>query len=243
MLTDMSVRTSRNQGRRPAAAGGVDAGTRERLVLAAAEVFAASGYHASRVSDIVTRAGVAQGTFYLYFPSKEAVFVELTDRFFTRTLAETLGSHDPQEAATAADVAAQVRAMWRILVVRCREQPAAAMAVLRDAPALGPEIRDRVRGYYQRMVDGLAAYITAAAGRGLVRPVDPRLAGWLVTGLIERAVHYALVIDPGADAGWLADQFMTIEGGGLLTHWDDAWLPRASRKENDHNDNDGSPPG
>ncbi|HUY51916.1 MAG TPA: TetR/AcrR family transcriptional regulator [Streptosporangiaceae bacterium] len=201
---------------------------RERLVSAAAEVFAVSGYHASKVSDIVGRAGVAQGTFYLYFRSKEAVFLELVDRFFTKTLAETLGAADPHEAATAADVAAQVRAMWRTLIVRCRQQPAAATAVLRDAPALGPEIRDRVRGYYEAIADGVAAYITVASRRGLTRRVDARLAGWLVQGLVDRAMYYALVIDPGADAGWLADQLMTVEGGGLLTHWDDAWLtPRA----------------
>ena len=239
MLTDMSVTTSHRRVGRPAA----DSGVRERLVSAAAEVFAVSGYHASRVSDIVGRAGVAQGTFYLYFPSKEAVFLELVDRFFTRTLAETLGAADPEEAATAADVVAQVRAMWRTLIVRCRQQPAAATAVLRDAPALGPDIRDRVRGYYERIADGVAAYITVASRRGLVRQVDARLAGWLVQGLVDRAMYYALVLDPGADADWLADQLMTVEGGGLLTHWEDAWLTRAPRKEDDHDDNGRSSPG
>ena len=239
MLTDMSVTTSHRRVGRPAA----DSGVRERLVSAAAEVFAVSGYHASRVSDIVARAGVAQGTFYLYFPSKEAVFLELVDRFFTRTLAETLGAADPAEAATAADVAAQVRAMWRTLIVRCRQQPAAAMAVLRDAPALGPDMRDRVRGYYERIAGAVAAYITVASGRGLARPVDARLAGWLVQGLVDRAMYYALVLDPGADADWLADQLMTVEGGGLLTHWDDAWLTRAPRKEDNHDDNGRSSPG
>ena len=239
MLTDMSVTTSHRRVGRPAA----DSGVRERLVSAAAEVFAVSGYHASRVSDIVARAGVAQGTFYLYFRSKEAVFLELVDRFFTRTLAETLGAADPEEAATAADVVAQVRAMWRTLIVRCRQQPAAATAVLRDAPALGPEIRDRVRGYYERIADGVAAYISVASRRGLARPVDARLAGWLVQGLVDRAMYYALVLDPGADADWLADQLMTVEGGGLLTHWDDAWLTRAPRKEDNHDDNGRSSPG
>ena len=239
MLTDMSVTTSHRRVGRPAA----DSGVRERLVSAAAEVFAVSGYHASRVSDIVARAGVAQGTFYLYFRSKEAVFLELVDRFFTRTLAETLGAADPEEAATAADVVAQVRAMWRTLIVRCRQQPATATAVLRDAPALGPEIKDRVRGYYERIADGVAAYISVASRRGLARPVDARLAGWLVQGLVDRAMYYALVLDPGADADWLADQLMTVEGGGLLTHWDDAWLTRAPRKEDNHDDNGRSSPG
>lgn len=209
---------------------------REKLVSAAAEVFAATGYHGSRVSDIVGHAGVAQGTFYLYFRSKEAVFLELVDRFFTRTLAETLGAADPAQALTAADVAAQVRGMWETLIVRCRQQPAAAMAVLRDAPALGPQARDRVQGYYEAIAGGVADYQTAVSRRGLARQVDARLVGWLVQGLVDRAMYYALVIDPGADAGWLADQLMTIEGGGLLTQWNDAWLTPPATGESDHDD-------
>src|SRR5215472_17408382 len=43
---------------------------RAALLQAAREVLAEKGYEATKVSDIVARAGAAQGTFYLYFPSK-----------------------------------------------------------------------------------------------------------------------------------------------------------------------------
>ena len=75
----------------------------------------------------------------------------------------------------------------------------------------------------------MAAYVAVASRRGLARQVDPWLAGWLVQGLVDRAMYYALVIKPGADPDWLADQLMTMEGGGLLTHWDDTWLTRARK--------------
>ena len=45
----------------------------EQLLTAAREVLAAHGYERTTVSSIATRANVAQGTFYLYFPSKEAL--------------------------------------------------------------------------------------------------------------------------------------------------------------------------
>ena len=64
---------------------------RQRLLTAAAEVFFEEGYSAARVSDVVARAEVAQGTFYLYFKSKEAVFVALDEMFFAELLAVTLG--------------------------------------------------------------------------------------------------------------------------------------------------------
>src|SRR3712207_4466382 len=48
-------------------------GRREQLLAAAREVLAQNGYERTTVSSIATRANVAQGTFYLYFPSKEAL--------------------------------------------------------------------------------------------------------------------------------------------------------------------------
>ncbi len=51
-----------------------------QILTAAREVFQEKGYEDATVSDIVRRAGVAQGTFYLYFPSKKDVVVELARR-------------------------------------------------------------------------------------------------------------------------------------------------------------------
>ena len=53
---------------------------RSQLLAAARSVFAKKGYDEATVSEIVSRAGVAQGTFYLYFPGKESLagaFAEL----------------------------------------------------------------------------------------------------------------------------------------------------------------------
>lgn len=58
---------------------------RSQLLTAARGVFAKKGYESATVSEIVSRAGVAQGTFYLYFPGKDALagaFAEaLAERF------------------------------------------------------------------------------------------------------------------------------------------------------------------
>jgi AcrR family transcriptional regulator len=51
----------------------VSGGRREQLLAAAREVLAENGYERTTVSSIANRANVAQGTFYLYFPSKEAL--------------------------------------------------------------------------------------------------------------------------------------------------------------------------
>jgi len=52
---------------------------RAQLLKAARKVFRAKGYAGATVSEIVREAGVAQGTFYLYFPSKRDAAVSLRD--------------------------------------------------------------------------------------------------------------------------------------------------------------------
>jgi len=51
--------------------------TREKLLQSAKELFSKKGYYETKVSDIVEKSGVAQGTFYIYFKSKEEIFLEL----------------------------------------------------------------------------------------------------------------------------------------------------------------------
>lgn len=53
--------------------------TRERLLIAAAECFAEKGYSCCTVGDIVRRANVSQGTLYVHFKSKEALFQTLIE--------------------------------------------------------------------------------------------------------------------------------------------------------------------
>lgn len=58
--------------------------SRASLLDAAAYEFARNGFHETKVSAIVAKAGLTQAAFYLYFPSKEAIFDELVTDLLTR---------------------------------------------------------------------------------------------------------------------------------------------------------------
>src|ERR1043165_4350188 len=51
---------------------------RERILLAAERIFARHGFFAARVSEIAKEAGVADGTIYLYFKSKDDLLISLS---------------------------------------------------------------------------------------------------------------------------------------------------------------------
>ena len=55
-------------------------GTRERIVVAASEAFAANGYHGVNLNDVVVQLGLTKGALYYFFPTKERLVVEITGR-------------------------------------------------------------------------------------------------------------------------------------------------------------------
>lgn len=77
--------------------------TRARLFAAAAELFATRGYHATTVEAICKRAGVAKGTFFVHFATKDTVVVELVRR-------QTRAAHKARQAALADGPLAALRA-------------------------------------------------------------------------------------------------------------------------------------
>ena len=91
----------RNSTARSAAAPAKNGGKYQRILDAAIEVIAQHGYASSRVTDIASRARVADGTIYLYFQSKEELLMEAINSafagFLTRARAELQHLHDPRE--------------------------------------------------------------------------------------------------------------------------------------------------
>lgn len=54
--------------------------TLDKICKAAEELFSEKGYYDTGIIDIATRAGIAQGTFYIYFNDKKSVFVYLINK-------------------------------------------------------------------------------------------------------------------------------------------------------------------
>ena len=79
-------------------------GARERMVLAAADLFAEQGYDATTVAQIAERAGVTKSTFFRHFPDKRELLVagqETLGRLMAEGIAEAPGDASPLEAVAA----------------------------------------------------------------------------------------------------------------------------------------------
>ncbi|GGX52305.1 hypothetical protein GCM10007385_21220 [Tateyamaria omphalii] len=73
---------------------------RDEILEAAMGVFVEKGYHASSVSDVARAAGLAKGTLYIYFDSKEAMTTAIVDRHFA-TLEGQIAGGEPCETLDA----------------------------------------------------------------------------------------------------------------------------------------------
>lgn len=187
--------------------GAQKARTREALKQAARACFARRGYHETQIGDIARASGVAQGTMYVHFPSKEAILdellAELDGELVSRLETAWIGSAPGASAEHGPDLAARVR----ILASEC-------LAVWHDH-------RELLRAFAERATLGLDA-------RRLHDGVSPGAARW-VRELLERASTELGITLPRPEliGHALLGLWMRV---GLFSLFDDG-IPRAELAE------------
>src|ERR1051325_4075510 len=93
---------------------------RERILDAAERIFARHGFFAAKVSDVAKEAGVADGTIYLYFKSKDDLLISLFERRMQQlneTLRTAIAGKTPRE---------QLRTFIRTYLQLVHDEPSAA---------------------------------------------------------------------------------------------------------------------
>ena len=124
---------------------------RQKILAHARDVFARRGYHDAKIEDIVLAAGIARGTFYLYFKDKRAVFEEIVDRAFTQ-IGMAIVRVDPKDPART--VAEQVHENTRRIVGTLLEDRATTKILLTDAVGVDPAFDRKLQSFYE-VVEGL----------------------------------------------------------------------------------------
>jgi AcrR family transcriptional regulator len=130
--------------------------TRRALKRAALECFATAGYRQTQVGDISRRAGVAHGTFYVHFETKEALIDELVIEFNTALLTKLERAFAKQEPAGPRGIATRLAEIcldhWKserelLAALAERVGVGASLPALRDgiSPPLVPFLAERLR--------------------------------------------------------------------------------------------------
>ncbi|MCL7714310.1 TetR family transcriptional regulator [Stenotrophomonas mori] len=155
---------------------------RDTIIDAALAVFGEKGVEKTTVSDIVKRAGIAQGTFYLYFPSRLAVMGGIAEQVLARLLRRL------QEALGALPPAAQLDGLVGTVFAEVAAQHQ-VVALLYSGMTQTEEMR-RWEQIYAPLYDWLEAVLENARAEGTIAAgVRPRHAARVLVGAIEAAAE------------------------------------------------------
>jgi AcrR family transcriptional regulator len=150
--------------------------TRRKLLEAAEHVFAEHGYTEASVSRITERAGVGQGTFYLYFDTKLRIFEELVEDLNHRV------RQAMSEGAASATTRLEAERAGFAAFFRFTAEHPALYRVIREAEFVSP---DALRLHYTRIVEGYIDGLRQAQLDGDIGDIDPTVAAWALMGIGE----------------------------------------------------------
>ncbi len=163
--------------------------TREALLRAAESIFSERGYYVASVSEICQRAGLANGTFYRYFESKEEVFVLLVERL-EAALCEQIEAVG-NEGKTGPE--ALICAYRRVLAFVERETT--LYRVGRGSESMQMKIH---RHFRAKIADALQRIVRLGIQSGELRPIDARMAAYVLLGIVEFTVMRYILWEPGS---------------------------------------------
>lgn len=168
--------------------------TRSKLLDAAASVFARQGFHRALISDIVSQAGVGQGTFYRNFASKREVFEALFDRLVATLLSEfgPMSDRLPMNLLEYREASRSVIRRMAATVDRNREL---FLLLMRQAPSVDAKFAQKVQDTYDRFAQMAQFYLDHAVAQGFARPCRSQLVAQALVGIAVRTVDL-----------WLADR-------------------------------------
>ena len=184
----------------------------EQILAATRKCFKEKGYDGTTIADIVQAAGVAQGTFYLYFPSKRDAFLALSQQLDEAAARTVSGAFDPtlpfEERLRALAKAGFACGKRNADLVRLVHFGADSMPIgvqtqfLKNNPQIGA-----LTQFFQHAIDA-----------GDIEPMDPEITARLVWGMVKNAFVEAYVLGDERDAQRLEEGVARLLGGLSLKH-------------------------
>lgn len=153
---------------------------RERILASAERIFARNGFFASRVSEIAKDAGVADGTIYLYFKSKDDLLIALFDgrmKQVNAALKEAIDGLAPMD---------QLRAFIRRYLKLVQDEPAAAEVLtveLRQSSKFMKEYENPEFSDFLRLLGGIIA--AGQASGELDDAIPAPMAARMIFGVLD----------------------------------------------------------
>lgn len=189
--------------------------TKNRLVAAAIDIIYEIGFQKTRVSDIVKTAQVAQGTFYLYFKSKEDVFLQICHEF--KTLFSTLieGSEELFSGSSYREVEKSLFGFIRDLVRLYTDNKKMARIIFNETGISGPLGGEMGKQIYSDFIDITRRRLEQSRNFGYINFEDAETEAAFLVGLLSRSLFYFIEMKNDIDSEALSRRMTMFILGGL----------------------------
>ena len=156
---------------------------RTEIAAAASRVFLERGVSNTSVSDIVKVAGVAQGTFYLYFETKDDVVLAVVDEMAGRMIAGITAAVD----AAGSTAVEKFLGLRDVLTAFDVDPTAVELADFMHRPENRP-LHDRMAGHFvPALIPLMESIVSQGMSEGVFNVRDPHAAAWFVLGGLQSA--------------------------------------------------------
>ncbi len=174
-------RGGRRKNAAPARTRAARGDKRDRILNAAVRVFAKNGFYATRVSEVAKAAGVADGTIYLYFRSKEELLTSLFEDRVNRLLAYL--KEELPKLKRASDKLRRVLELQLGLLEGERELAEVLTVILRQSTKL---MKEFAAPRFTAYLDAIAKVVSEGQASGEFRKdVSPHLVARAVFGALD----------------------------------------------------------
>jgi AcrR family transcriptional regulator len=177
--------------------------TRERILTAAAQVFAEHGYAAGTTNRIAERARISIGSVYQYYPNKDAILLEL----LTRHLDDGMASARLRRSEELPDSLEEIVRLWVRTVIEHHFEDPQLLRVLADQAPRSRELLEKesrleqeLVGYFQELLEDHPE----------VKITDTHIAARIVFSTLELVVHKLIASPEPIDLSRLENELVAM---------------------------------
>jgi AcrR family transcriptional regulator len=177
----------------------IQTNTKKQLMDAAIEVFHDKGYQKARVSDIVGAAGVAQGTFYIYFKSKEDVFIRVCSELtvsFSKMLENTT---DIFSGSSHLEIRANLNRFISRLITLFHDNGKLTRILFREGSSYGGPFTGLYENIHNQFVEIIHRQLEKNRDRSSLSFEDAETIASFLLGLFDRSLFYFMEIKKNVD--------------------------------------------
>ncbi len=152
------------------------------ILNAAKEMFAINGYHDTSISDIIKRADIARGTFYLYFKDKREIFDALFDQLLQR-INESLERVviSPDQKPPLDQITENLNRIFKLAM----NDPELARILFRHAPGIDSITDQKIEGFYSKIASLIEGALSLGEKMNIVKKGDFKLMSLFMMGGVK----------------------------------------------------------